>query len=86
MTETPTDDQPGFVAGDPEHYHDCYRLIRSGQRYFLTINQAVLCQGSIVVADGIRLSGGLSIEVGEVKVLVRRGARSHSGGKTKPRL
>ena len=42
MPETPTDDLPGFVAGEPEHCHDCYRLIRPGQTYFLTIEQAIL--------------------------------------------
>jgi hypothetical protein len=42
MTDTPTDDLPGFVAEEPEHCHDCYRLIRPGQKYFLTIVQAVI--------------------------------------------
>jgi hypothetical protein len=26
MTETPSDDQPGFVAEELEHCHACYRL------------------------------------------------------------
>ena len=30
MTETPTDDKPGFVAEEPEHCHACYRLIQPG--------------------------------------------------------
>ena len=41
MTETPTDDQPGFVAEKPEHCHACYRLIEPGQTYCLTIGQAI---------------------------------------------
>jgi hypothetical protein len=45
MTSTPTDDQPGFVAEEPEHCHACYRLIRPGQTYYLTIGQAILCEG-----------------------------------------
>ena len=43
MTDTPTDDQPGFVAYKPEHCFACYRLIRPGQTYYLTIEQEVLC-------------------------------------------
>ena len=31
MTDTPTYDVPGFVASEPEHCHDCYRLIRPDQ-------------------------------------------------------
>ena len=26
MTDTPNDDQPGFVAEEPEHCHACYTL------------------------------------------------------------
>ena len=60
MTEIPTDDQPGFVAEEPEHWHDCYRLIRTGQRYFLTIEQAVVgpdCMGASRHPLGWRLDG-----------------------------
>jgi hypothetical protein len=43
MTNTPTDDQPGFAAGKPEHGFGCYRLIRPGQAFYLTIEHEVLC-------------------------------------------
>ena len=43
MTHTPTDDQPGFIAEQPEHCFACYRLIRPGQTYYLTIEHEVLC-------------------------------------------
>jgi hypothetical protein len=39
---TPTADLPGFVAEEPERCRNCYRLIRPGQGYFLTIEQAYL--------------------------------------------
>ena len=35
MTETPTDDKPGFVAEEPEHCHACCRLIQRGETYYL---------------------------------------------------
>ena len=47
MTETPTDDQPGFVAEESGHCNACYRLIQPGQRYYLTIGQAILCEGCL---------------------------------------
>jgi hypothetical protein len=31
MTETLTDDQPGFVAEESEHCHACHRLIQHGR-------------------------------------------------------
>ena len=37
MTETPNDDNPGFVAQRPEHCHACYRLIQPGEMYYLTV-------------------------------------------------
>ncbi len=55
MTETPTDDQPGFVAEEPEHCHACYRLIRPDQTYFLTIGQAILCEACLETANASRL-------------------------------
>ena len=54
MLETPNDDQPGFVAEKPEHCHACYRLIQPEQMYYLTIGQAILCEGCIRTADAIR--------------------------------
>jgi hypothetical protein len=74
MTGTPTDDLPGFVAEEPEHCDDCYWLIGPGQRYFLTIEQAVVCPDCVGAADAIRLAGGLMVEVGEDRLLLKRGS------------
>lgn len=74
MTETPPDDKPGFVAQEPEHCHDCYGLIQPGGTYYLTIEDAVLCPDCVRVADAIRLSGGLTVEVREDRLLVQRGS------------
>jgi hypothetical protein len=76
MTETPADDQPGFVAEEPEHCHDCYWLIRPGQGYFLTIEQAVVCPDCAKKGDAIRLAGGLTVEVQEDRLLVMRGGET----------
>jgi hypothetical protein len=73
VTESPTDDLPGFTAEEPEHCHDCYRLIRPGQRYFLTIEDAVLCPDCARRADAIRLARGLTVEIQEDRRLVGRG-------------
>jgi hypothetical protein len=37
MTETPNDDQPGFVAEEPEHCHACYRLIQPGHYHTMSV-------------------------------------------------
>ena len=37
MSAIPNDDKRGFVAEEPEHCFACYRLIRPGQTYYLTI-------------------------------------------------
>jgi hypothetical protein len=37
MTDTPTDDMPGFVSEEPEHCHGCYRLIHTGQTYYMEV-------------------------------------------------
>jgi hypothetical protein len=42
MTETHGDDRPGFVATEPEHCHDCCRIIWPGERCLLRIEQAVV--------------------------------------------
>ena len=54
MTQTPTDDRPGFVADEPKHCHACVRLIQPGQTYYLTIGQAILCEECTRTADAIR--------------------------------
>jgi len=38
MSDIPNDDKPGFVAEKPEHCFACYRLIRPGQTYYLTVD------------------------------------------------
>lgn len=73
MPDTSTHDTHGFVADEPEHCHDCYRLVRPVDTYYLTIDNAVLCTECIRAADAIRLSGGLTVEIGEDRLLVRRG-------------
>jgi hypothetical protein len=61
MTETPTDDMPGFVAEDPVRCHACYRVIQPGQSYYLTIGQAILCEGCISTSDAIRVTDDLAV-------------------------
>ena len=73
MTETPNDDQPGFVAEEPEHCDSCHRLIWPGQTYFLTIGQAILCEGCIRTADAIRVTEDLAVVVEAGRLVVRRG-------------
>ena len=41
MTDTPDEDSAGFVAQEPEHCDACYRLIRPGQTYYLTVSSPV---------------------------------------------
>jgi hypothetical protein len=72
-TETPNDDQPGFVAEEPEQCRACYRLIEPGKRYYLTIGQAILCEGCIRTADAIRVTDDLVVVVEDEQFLVRRG-------------
>jgi hypothetical protein len=43
MTDIPNDDNPGFVASEPEHCSACFRLIRPGQNYYLTVENTRLC-------------------------------------------
>ena len=47
MTNTPTDDQPVFVAEEPEHCHECYPLVTQcgGERevWSSRAKQAVHC-------------------------------------------
>lgn len=71
MTKAPTIDLPGFVAEKPEHCHECYRLIRPGQRYMLTMEQAVVCPSCASTTEAIRLSRDLRVEAREDGLLVR---------------
>jgi len=54
MTGVPTDDQPGFVAEKPERCFTCFRLIRPGQTYYLTIEQEVLCADYAILISLVR--------------------------------
>jgi hypothetical protein len=72
MTETLTDDRPGFVAEEPEHCRDFCRLIHPGKIYYLTTEQVVVCPDCASAADAIRLAGGLTVKIREDKLLVRR--------------
>jgi hypothetical protein len=48
--------------------------MRAGQRSYVTVDYPVLCAACVAAADAVRLAGGLTAEVREVKLLVRRGA------------
>ncbi len=56
MTETPSGDQPGFVAERPEHCSACFRLILPGQTYYLTLEHEVLCTDCAL--DDALIEGG----------------------------
>ena len=73
MTDTPNSDKPGFVAKEPEHCHACFRLIRPGQTYYLTIEHDVLCADCALVDEIIRVRDDLAVEVKRDRLLVRRG-------------
>jgi hypothetical protein len=74
MADTPIDDQPGFVAEEPEHCDACYRLIQPGQTHYLTIGQAILCEGCIRTADAFRVTDDLAVVVEDGRLQVRRGS------------
>ena len=73
MTETPNDDQPGFVAEEPLHCYACFRLIRPGQTYYLTIEHEVLCADCALDEGVIRVREDLAVEVKRDRLLVQRG-------------
>jgi hypothetical protein len=60
MTETPDDDKPGFVAEEPVHCYACFRLIRPGQTYYLTIEHVVLCANCALDEGVIRVREDLA--------------------------
>ena len=73
MTETPTDDKPGFVAEDPEHCFACFRLIQPGQTYYLTTEYEVLCADCALHERLIRVRDDLAVEVKRDRLLIQRG-------------
>jgi hypothetical protein len=73
MTDTPTDDQTGFIAKGLEHCHTCYRLIQPGQMYYVTIGQAILCESCLGSTDALRVTDDLAVVVEDGRLLVRRG-------------
>jgi hypothetical protein len=70
MTDTPNNDNPGFVAQRPEHCHACFRLICPGDTYYLTIAQDVLCADCALVEEIIRVRDDLAVEVQRDRLLV----------------
>ena len=73
MTDTPNDDRPGCVAEEPEYCFACFRLIRPGQTYYLTIEHDVLCADCALSEEVIRARENLAVEVKRDRLLVRRG-------------
>ena len=73
MSHTHDDDKPGFVAEEPEHCFACYRLIRPGQIYHLTIEFEVLCEDCALSEGVIRVTDNLAVEVRRDRLLVRPG-------------
>ena len=73
MTGTPNDDQPGFVAEEPEHCFACFRLIQPGQTYYLTMEQEVLCADRALVEEVVRVRDDLAVEIKRDRLLIQRG-------------
>ena len=73
MSDIPNDDQPGFVAEKPEHCFACYRLIRPGETYYLTIDGIVHCEDCALSQGVIRVREEVAVEVRRDRLLVRRG-------------
>ena len=73
MSDIPNDDKPGFVAEAPEHCFACYRLIRPGQTYHLTIEFEVLCVDCALSEGLIRVREDLAVEVRRDRLLIQRG-------------
>ena len=63
MSDIPNDDQPGFVAEKPEHCFACYRLIKPGQTYYLTIDNIVHCEDCALSEGVIRVREDLAVEI-----------------------
>ncbi len=57
------DDRPVFLVEAPEHCFGCFRLIKTGQTYYLTIEQEVLYEDCAVSGGVIRGRDDLAVEV-----------------------
>jgi hypothetical protein len=58
---------------EPEHCFACYRLIRPGQSYYLTIEGIVHCEDCALSEGVIRVREDLAIEVQHDRLLIQRG-------------
>ena len=73
MSDIPTNDKPGFVAEKPEHCYACYRLIRAGQTYYLTIEGIVLCEDCALSQGVIRVREDVAVWVNRDRLLIQGG-------------
>jgi len=73
VTHTHDDDKPGFVAEELEHCFACFRPIRPGQIYHLTIEFEVLCADCALSEDVIPVRDDLPVEAKRDRLLVQRG-------------
>ena len=79
MSDIPNDDKPGFVAEEPEHCFACFRLIRPGQTYYLTIKNTVLCADCALDEGLIRVRDDLVVAVKRDRLLIQRGKAQAEG-------
>ena len=63
MRDIPSEYKPGFVAEKPEHCFAYYRLIRTGQTYYLTIENIVHCEECALSKGVVRVREDLAVEV-----------------------
>jgi hypothetical protein len=64
-----------LTAKQPEHCHKCYRLIHSGETYYQTAKNTVLCEQCAAVEplDSIQATDGLTVEIHEDHLKILRG-------------
>jgi hypothetical protein len=66
----PAEDTLGLIASAPEHYLDCFRLIRPGERYYQGKDNTVLCptcHGSLLIGEEfgtVTTASGLAVDYG----------------------
>ena len=73
MSDIPNDEKPGFVAEKPEHCFACYRLIRPGQTYYLTIEGIVHCEDCALSKGVIRVREDVAVWVNRDRLLIQGG-------------